>query len=104
MLYFTRDDGEGVPHCFLMEPIEAMLCSNAQLDKQGSILRHHNCRQARWPTMSDKSEKMRQAEQQVTEELANQAHAEPGSKHEDTAKENRARAEKDLLDAQNSKE
>jgi hypothetical protein len=51
--------------------------------------------------MSEKSEKMRKAEQHVTEELANQARVEPGSKQEDEAKERRAQAEKEMLDTQN---
>jgi hypothetical protein len=50
--------------------------------------------------MGEKNEKMRKAEQHITEELANQARVEPGSKQEGEAKERRARAEKEMLDTQ----
>jgi hypothetical protein len=50
--------------------------------------------------MSEQNEKMRKAEQHITEELANQAREEPGSVQEDEAKERRAQAEKEMADAQ----
>ena len=50
--------------------------------------------------MSEKSEKMKRAEQRITEELENQAGEEPGSAQEDDAKEQRALAEKEAANAQ----
>jgi hypothetical protein len=41
------------------------------------------------------SEQNKEAQGQVVKELANQAHAKPGSAEEDAAKEHRAQAEKD---------
>lgn len=49
--------------------------------------------------MDDKNKKHREAEQHLTEELANQAKQEPGSAAEAEAKEKRAQAEKELQDA-----
>jgi hypothetical protein len=47
-----------------------------------------------------KNEKARkEAEQHVTDELANQAKQEPGSAEEEDSKEKRSRAEKELQDA-----
>jgi hypothetical protein len=46
--------------------------------------------------MTQRDEKQRQAEQHVTDELANQAKQEPGSAAEDESKEKRAHAEKEL--------
>jgi uncharacterized protein YdaU (DUF1376 family) len=42
------------------------------------------------------NEQMKEAEKRLTKELANQAHAEPGSAEEEEAKEKRAQAEKDM--------
>jgi hypothetical protein len=47
------------------------------------------------------NENMKSAEGQLTKELANQAHKEPGSPQEDEAKERRAQAEKEMANAQN---
>ena len=44
-------------------------------------------------------EKKKRAEQQITEELANQATMEPGSPEEEGSKEKRARAEMDHREA-----
>ena len=49
--------------------------------------------------MTEQDERRKKAEQQLTEELANQARQEPGSAAEDEAKENRAQAERELQDA-----
>jgi hypothetical protein len=43
--------------------------------------------------MVEQNEKMRNAEQHLTEELANQAREEPGDEQADRAKERRAQAE-----------
>lgn len=43
-------------------------------------------------------EKKKRAEQQITDELANQATMEPGSSEENSSKEKRAEAEKELRD------
>jgi hypothetical protein len=48
--------------------------------------------------MNENDNKRREAEQHVTEELANQAKQEPGSAAEAEAKEKRAQAEKELQD------
>jgi hypothetical protein len=45
-------------------------------------------------------EKKRQAEKQITDELANQATTEPGSQEENDSKEKRAQAEKAHREAQ----
>jgi hypothetical protein len=52
--------------------------------------------------MNQQSEQMKSAEKRLTEELANQAHEEPGSTGESEAKERRAQAEKEVSEAQNS--
>lgn len=49
--------------------------------------------------MTENDNKRREAEQHVTEELANQAKQEPGSAAEDESKEKRAQAERELQDA-----
>jgi hypothetical protein len=49
--------------------------------------------------MVEQNEKMREAEQHLTDELANQSRQEPGSEQEDQAKERRAQAEKEMADA-----
>ena len=49
--------------------------------------------------MAQQNERQKKAEQQLTDELANQARQEPGSGEEDEAKEKRAQAEKELQDA-----
>ncbi len=49
--------------------------------------------------MTEQDKKRREAEQHLTEELANQARQEPGSAEEDESKERRAQAEKELQDA-----
>jgi hypothetical protein len=49
--------------------------------------------------MVEQNEKMRNAEQHLAEELANQARQEPGSEQEDQAKERRAQAERGMADA-----
>jgi hypothetical protein len=49
--------------------------------------------------MNENDNKRREAEQHLTEELANQAKQEPGSAAEAEAKEKRAQAEKELQDA-----
>jgi hypothetical protein len=41
-------------------------------------------------------EQQKEAQNRLTKELANQAHAEPGSNEEEEAKEKRAKAEKDI--------
>jgi hypothetical protein len=48
-----------------------------------------------------KEEKKKQAEQRITDELANQARTEPGSPEEDASKERRAEAERDHRKAHN---
>jgi hypothetical protein len=50
--------------------------------------------------MAQQNERQKKAEQHLTEELANQARAEPGSTEESESKERRAQAEKELQDAQ----
>jgi hypothetical protein len=47
-------------------------------------------------------EKKKRAEQQITDELANQATTEPGSPEENDSKERRAQAEKDHCDARDA--
>jgi hypothetical protein len=47
-------------------------------------------------------EKKKRAEQQITDELANQATTEPGSPEENDSKERRAQAEKDHREAQDA--
>ena len=49
--------------------------------------------------MSEQNDKMRKAEEHLTQELANQAREEPGSAKEGEAKERRAQAEKEMADA-----
>jgi hypothetical protein len=49
--------------------------------------------------MIEQDKRRREAEQHLTEELANQAKQEPGSAAEDESKEKRAQAEKELQDA-----
>lgn len=49
--------------------------------------------------MTDQDKKRREAEQHVTDELANQAKQEPGSAAEAESKEKRAQAEKEFQDA-----
>jgi hypothetical protein len=49
--------------------------------------------------MTERDKKRREAEQHLTQELANQAKQEPGSAAEDESKERRAQAEKELEDA-----
>jgi hypothetical protein len=49
--------------------------------------------------MTEQDKKRREAEQHLTDELANQAKEEPGSAAEGEAKEKRAQAEKELQDA-----
>jgi hypothetical protein len=48
----------------------------------------------------EQDKRRREAEQHLTEELANQAKQEPGSAAEDESKEKRAQAERELQDAQ----
>jgi hypothetical protein len=48
--------------------------------------------------MNEKDKKHREAEQRLTEELANQAKQEPGSTAEAESKDKRAQAEKELQD------
>ena len=47
----------------------------------------------------EQDKRRREAEQHLTEELANQAKQEPGSAAEDESKEKRAQAERELQDA-----
>jgi hypothetical protein len=49
--------------------------------------------------VKENDKKHREAEQHLTEELANQAKQEPGSEAEAESKEKRAQAEKELQDA-----
>jgi hypothetical protein len=49
--------------------------------------------------VTDHDKRRREAEQHLTEELANQAKQEPGSASEEESKEKRAQAEKELQDA-----
>ena len=49
--------------------------------------------------MKENDKKRREAEQHLTEELANQARQEPGSDAEAESKEKRAQAERELQDA-----
>jgi hypothetical protein len=49
--------------------------------------------------MAEQNETQKQAEQHLTDELANQASLEPGSAEEDEAKEKRAQAEKEVQNA-----
>jgi hypothetical protein len=49
--------------------------------------------------MTEQEKKRKEAEQHLTDELANQAKEEPGSAAEGEAKERRAEAEKELQDA-----
>ncbi len=49
--------------------------------------------------MTEQDKKRREAEQHVTDELANQAKEEPGSAGEAESKERRAQAEKELQHA-----
>jgi hypothetical protein len=49
--------------------------------------------------VTEQDKKRREAEQHLTDELANQAKEEPGSAAEGEAKERRAQAEKELQDA-----
>jgi hypothetical protein len=49
--------------------------------------------------MSERDTKRREAEQHVTDALANQAKQEPGSAAENESKEKRAQAEKEFQDA-----
>jgi hypothetical protein len=64
---------------------------------------HHTPQHANVPwrvaDMTEQDKKRREAEQHVTDELANQAKQEPGSAAEDESKEKRAQAEKELQDA-----
>ena len=53
--------------------------------------------------MTEPTEKVKDAELRITEELANQAHSEPGSWQENEAKERRAEAERKMLEAQKPK-
>ncbi|HTZ60445.1 MAG TPA: hypothetical protein VMB49_20185 [Acidobacteriaceae bacterium] len=50
--------------------------------------------------MAEQNEKMKKAEHRVVQELANQAHEEPGSPQEDQAKERRAQAENEVAQEQ----
>jgi hypothetical protein len=47
-------------------------------------------------------EKKKRSEQKITDELGNQAAAEPGSPDEEASKERRAQAEKDYREAQDT--
>ena len=49
--------------------------------------------------MAEQDKRRKEAEQHLTEELANQARQEPGSAAEEEAKNRRAEAEKELQDA-----
>jgi hypothetical protein len=49
--------------------------------------------------MTEQDKKRKEAEQHLTDELANQAKEEPGNAAEGDAKERRAQAEKELQDA-----
>ena len=49
--------------------------------------------------MTEQDKRRKEAEQHITEELANQAKQEPGSAAEAESKEKRAEAEKELQDA-----
>jgi hypothetical protein len=49
--------------------------------------------------MTEQDKKRKDAEQHLTDELANQAKEEPGNAAEGDAKERRAQAEKELQDA-----
>ena len=49
--------------------------------------------------VTEQDKRRREAEQHLTEELANQAKQEPGSAAEDESKEKRAQAERELQDA-----
>lgn len=48
--------------------------------------------------MSQQNEHQKEAEGRLTKELANQAHAKPGSAEENEAKERRAEAERNVND------
>jgi hypothetical protein len=52
----------------------------------------------RRPKLSNE-EKKKRAEQQITDELANQARMEPGSPEEESSKEKRAQAEREHREA-----
>jgi hypothetical protein len=64
---------------------------------------HPTLKQANTPRreahVTDHDKRRREAEQHLTEELANQAKQEPGSAAEEESKEKRAQAEKELQDA-----
>jgi hypothetical protein len=49
--------------------------------------------------MAQPNERQKEAEQHITDELANQAKQEPDSAEEDESKEKRAQAEKEFRDA-----
>jgi hypothetical protein len=49
--------------------------------------------------MAQPTDRQKEAEKRITEELANQARREPGSAEEDESKEKRAQAEKEFRDA-----
>jgi hypothetical protein len=63
---------------------------------------HHTFQEADQPRseahMNEKDKKRKEAEQHLTQELANQARQEPGSAAEAESKEKRAQAEKELQD------
>lgn len=52
--------------------------------------------------MAERSEKMKEAEGKISDELADQASHEPGSAEAEQAKERRTRAEEELAKARNS--
>jgi len=87
-----------------LEKVQARTRSNIAIEKKIPVrvnprIPHGRPKNAERIDMAQQNEEQKNAERQVTDELANQPKQEDGSAKEDESKEKRAQAEKELQDA-----